>query len=32
VKWEGLINWHKEILPVTENTPELSLIEGVVYA
>ncbi|WP_100331227.1 threonine synthase [Bacillus xiapuensis] len=28
MKWEGLIKKYKEFLPVTENTPELSLMEG----
>ncbi|KIL79140.1 threonine synthase [Bacillus badius] len=28
MKWEGLIKQYKEFLPVTENTPELSLMEG----
>ncbi|MBM7647756.1 threonine synthase [Bacillus ectoiniformans] len=28
MKWEGLIKQYKEFLPVTEETPELSLMEG----
>ncbi|MCI2253930.1 threonine synthase [Domibacillus sp. PGB-M46] len=27
-KWEGLLHQYKEFLPVTENTPALSLMEG----
>ncbi|MEH6946591.1 threonine synthase [Bacillus sp. JJ634] len=28
MSWQGLIKEYKEFLPVTENTPELSLLEG----
>lgn len=28
MKWEGLLKQYKEFLPVTDNTPELSLMEG----
>ncbi|AST90182.1 threonine synthase [Sutcliffiella cohnii] len=28
MKWEGLLKQYKEFLPVTNNTPELSLMEG----
>ena len=26
--WQGLIEEYKEFLPVTENTPKLTLLEG----
>ena len=26
--WQGLINQYKDYLPITENTPSLSLMEG----
>ena len=28
MSWQGLIKEYKEFLPITENTPELSLLEG----
>ena len=28
MSWQGLIEEYRDFLPVTENTPELTLLEG----